>query len=243
MGDFQPDAQVNGFAGSNLIALLCNKYCVIKLNVVVMSQGYKIYYDDRFIVLSSKITKSFEKNDGLFLKYGKKTELIELLHAFENFTHIQSLYIFSDSEDALLEMIKSTYTIVEAAGGVVKRADGKMLAIYRQGKWDLPKGKIEKGEFYKQAALREVQEECGLKKLEVAKKIGDTYHVYDHKGGRVLKRTVWYEMELTSEETPVVETAEGITDYLWFDYQNASEIMKNTYESLKDLFLIQINPD
>ena len=206
-------------------------------------QGYKIYYNDRFIVLSSKITKSFEKNDGLFLKYGKKNELIEIIRAFEKFTHIQSLYLFSDNEEDLLDTIKSCYTIVEAAGGVVKRADGKMLAIFRQGKWDLPKGKIEKGEFYKQAALREVQEECGLVKVDVGKKIGDTYHIYEHKGNTVLKRTVWYEMQLTANETPVVQKEEDITDYLWFDYQNAGDIMKNTYESLKDLFLVQINPD
>lgn len=208
-----------------------------------MLQGYKIFYDNRFIILTGKITKSFEKNDGLFLKYSKKNELEEMLRAFEQFKHINSCYIFSDNEEDLLEVTKSCYTIVEAAGGVVKRNDGKMLAIFRQGKWDLPKGKIEKGEFYKQAALREVQEECGLEKIEVGAKICDTYHVYPHKDNMVLKRTVWYEMKLQSNEVPILQASEGITDFMWFDYNSAAEIMKNTYESLKDIFIIQINPD
>ena len=205
--------------------------------------GYKIFFNDRVVILSSKITKSFEKNDGLFYKYQRKEELAELLNAFENLTEIGTLYILHDNQDQLLDIIKSFYHIVEAAGGVVRRKDGKMLAIFRRGKWDLPKGKVEKGEFYKQTALREVQEECGLNKLEVGKKLFDTYHVYREKQKNILKRTVWYEMELIADEQPVPQTEEGITDIKWFDYQSVSEVMKNTYESLKDVFIGLINPD
>ena len=208
-----------------------------------MAQVYKIFFDDRCLILSSKITKSFEKNDGLFYKYGNRDEFLELLHAFEGFQHIKSFYAFVDNEDVLFDIVKSKYIVIEAAGGVVKRNDGKMLAIFRKGKWDLPKGKIEKGEFYKQAALREVREETGLNAVEVGKKIFDTFHVYELHGQKVLKRTLWYEMALLADETPTVQQEENITDYLWFDYHNASTIMKNTYESLKDLLLIQINPE
>lgn len=206
-----------------------------------MVQGYKIFYEDRIIFLTSKITKSFEKNDGLFYKFRDKDELFDIIKAFENYTKIKYLYILHDSEEVLMDMFKSRYTIVEAAGGVVKRTDGKMLAIYRRGKWDLPKGKVEKGEFYAQTALREVKEECGLKSIDVGKKFSDTYHVYIENGRTILKRTVWYEMFLYNEEHPVVQTSEDITDYFWFDYQSVKEIMKNTFESLKDIFLTQIN--
>jgi 8-oxo-dGTP pyrophosphatase MutT (NUDIX family) len=208
-----------------------------------MMQGYKIYFGDRIVFLTSKITKTFEKNDGLFYKYRGKDELEEVLRAFENSPNIGSLYIFHTDEEVLLELVKSCYVIVEAAGGVVKRSDGKQLAIFRRGKWDLPKGKVEKGEFYKQTALREVEEECGIHNIEAGKKFTDTYHIYSEKGKTILKRTVWYEMILTGDEPVVVQTSEDITDYVWFDYKSVKDIMKNTFESLKDIFILTINPN
>lgn len=236
MGDIHPDDQVNGFAGSNLIALLCNKYPVIKFEFI-MNQTDKIYYNERVVILSSKITKSFEKNDGLFYKYQKKEELTELLECFENLSEIKTLYILHDNVDQLFEMIKSCFTIVEAAGGVIRRNDGKILTIFRRGKWDLPKGKVEKGEFYKQTALREVKEECGLNQIDIKNKLTETYHVYREHGTRILKRTIWYEMQLTSDQQPVIQVEEGIADFKWIDYKGLNEIMKNTYESLKDIFI------
>jgi len=191
--------------------------------------------------LTSKITKSFEKNDGLFYKYGGKEELAEVLKAFENYPKISVLHILHDNEDVLLELVKTFYIVIEAAGGVVKRKDGKQLAIFRRGKWDLPKGKVEKGEFYKQTALREVSEECGLRSIEAGKKFSDTFHVYSENGKSFLKRTVWYEMNLTAEEPVVVQESEDITDYIWFDYNSVKDIMKNTFESLKDIFILTIN--
>jgi 8-oxo-dGTP pyrophosphatase MutT (NUDIX family) len=208
-----------------------------------MMQGYKIFFGDRTVFLTSKITKTFEKNDGLFYKYREKDELAEVLKAFESFPRLSSLYILHTNEDALLEIVKSCYTIIEAAGGVVKRSDGKQLAIFRRGKWDLPKGKVEKGEFYKQTALREVEEECGIHSIEAGKKYSDTYHVYSEKGKSVLKRTVWFEMKLTADEPVVVQTSEDITDYIWFDFYNVKDIMKNTFESLKDIFILTVNSD
>ena len=203
-----------------------------------MNQNNKIYFNDRTVILSAKITKSFEKNDGLFYKYQKKEELSELLDVFENLNEIKTLYILHENEDQLFEIIKSCFTIVEAAGGVVRRNDGRILAIFRRGKWDLPKGKVEKGEFYKQTAIREVQEECGLTQLELGKKLTETYHVYYENDKKILKRTIWYEMQLLTDENPVLQTEEGITDYKWLDYNNISDIMKNTYESLKDIFTL-----
>ena len=193
--------------------------------------------------MTSKISKSFDKNDGLFYKYGEKDELIELLSIFQHLAKIKTLYILHDNVDNLFDEIKTSFKIVEAAGGIVKRKDGMMLAIFRRGKWDLPKGKVEKGEFYKQTALREVKEECGLNDLEIGNKLMDTYHVYAENDKLILKRTVWYDMILKGEEEPTVQTAEDITDFMWFDYNSVKEIMKNTYESLKDIFITIINPE
>lgn len=208
-----------------------------------MAQEYKIFYNDRVVILTDKITKSFEKNEGLFYKYQKKEELVELLNAFATFSHHQIMYVFHSNTDELLDVAKTGFTIVEAAGGIVKRKDGKLLAIFRRGKWDLPKGKVEKGEFYKQTALREVQEECGLSNIEIGKRLTDTYHTYSENGKHILKRTIWYEMQLTGNEEPVPQQEEGITGFMWFDYQSVSEIMKNTFESLKDTIIAMIVPE
>ena len=211
--------------------------------VAVMPQEYKIFYNDRVVILTSKITKTFEKNEGLFYKYQKKEDLVEILNAFANFTHHQTLYVLHDNTDELFKEVKKGFAIVEAAGGVVRRKDGKLLAIFRRGKWDLPKGKVEKGEFYKQTALREVQEECGLSKIEIGKRLEDTYHTYSEKGRTILKRTIWYEMLLTDDEETVPQTEEDITEVKWFDYQSVGDIMKNTYESLKDTIIALIVPE
>lgn len=199
-------------------------------------QEYKIFYGNRVIILTPKVTKSFEKNDALFYKFTRKEELEELVFAFHNFKYIKELYVFNENPEKLLEYIKSFYKIQEAAGGVVQNSEGKFLCIFRRGVWDLPKGKVEKGEFYKQTAIREVQEECGLKNIELGRRLIDTYHTYQEKGQPILKRTIWYEMKLTKDETPVVQTEEDITDYRWFDSETIGEVLKNTFESLKEVY-------
>lgn len=208
-----------------------------------MPQEYKIYFDNRVLILTGKITKTFEKNEGLFYKYQKKEELIQLVDAFHNLTEIETLYVLHNDVDQLMDEIKGGFTIVEAAGGLIRRKDGKMLAIFRRGKWDLPKGKVEKGEFYQQTALREVKEECGLSSIELGRKLPDTFHTYTEKGKKILKRTIWYEMLLKGNEEPVPQIEEDITEIRWFDYQSVSEIMRNTYESLKDPIINLLTPE
>lgn len=199
-------------------------------------QAYKIYFGNRVLILTDKVTKTFEKNDGLFYKFSDKDELKEILYAFEEFSFVPVLYVLAQDAEKVMEHIKSFYTILEAAGGIVKRPDGKFLGIFRNNVWDLPKGKVEKGEFYKQTALREVEEECGLTNLEVGNRLLDTYHTYNLKGKKILKRTIWYEMSINTDQQPVLQAEEGITNYQWFDTNNIGEALKNTYESLRDVF-------
>ncbi|MBK9671561.1 MAG: NUDIX domain-containing protein [Bacteroidetes bacterium] len=80
------------------------------------------------------------------------------------------------SEKEKQNALNSIYTKIEAAGGIVKNKQGQLLFIFRHGKWDLPKGKIEKGENEQDAALREVEEECGIAELTLQKKLTTTFH-------------------------------------------------------------------
>lgn len=124
------------------------------------------------------------------------------------------------------------YKKIEAAGGLVQRGDG-FLFIKRNGKWDIPKGKLEKGETPKEGGIREIEEECGLLSPIIKKKILTTYHTYEHKGRLVLKKTYWYwllEGPIIKELVPQLE--EGITELAFFKMEDFESIKNNTYLSI-----------
>ena len=122
----------------------------------------------------------------------------------------------------------SNYIIVEAAGGIVLNNDNQILMIFRNGKWDLPKGKLETGESLQDCAIREVEEECGITGLSVIEKTQETYHTYVLRGKGVLKRTHWYKMKTNFDGVFFPQIEEGITQVSWF-YKH--EILKKTQKS------------
>jgi 8-oxo-dGTP pyrophosphatase MutT (NUDIX family) len=121
---------------------------------------------------------------------------------------------------------------IEAAGGMVQRDDG-FLFIKRNGVWDIPKGKLDPGETPKIAAVREIEEECGLVAPIIKDYLIDTWHTYVHKGKNVLKRTYWYWLDEGEVKTKLVpEAEEGITDVAYFKLSELEPIMANTYLSI-----------
>ena len=131
-------------------------------------------------------------------------------------------------------MAKSV-TLIEAAGGLVKNENDGYLFIYRNNKWDLPKGKIEKDEGVKEAAVREVEEECGIKVSKLGEKICKTYHVYIYKGEVVLKKTHWFKMKCKGQDKLKPQKEEGITEVRWFKKGHIEPIMANTFPSIMDV--------
>lgn len=143
--------------------------------------------------------------------------------------------VFPDLEK-LWEDFKGKYKWVPAAGGLVYNEQlGKTLFIFRRGSWDLPKGKIDEGEDAPTAALREVEEETGVKQLTLGDQLTTTYHTYHNKKGkRVLKPTYWFKMS-TDQEVLVPETAEGIECAEWRDVEEIIDGVVPLYRSLRDL--------
>lgn len=121
---------------------------------------------------------------------------------------------------------------MQAAGGCVCDEAGRLLAMRRLDMWDLPKGKVDKGESIKEAALREVQEECGLQKVERGEHLIDTWHTYQRDGRDHLKCTAWYLMRSSSDERLVPQLEEGITALRWFTAEELPELLRGTYPSL-----------
>jgi len=139
---------------------------------------------------------------------------------------------FVEDIDEAWERFKSHFVLITAAGGVVQNDQGEVLFIYRNGKWDLPKGKTEKGENAEECALREVKEECGILKLKSKGFLLTNYHTYTHINSFYLKQTDWFAMRCPSGQMTTPQTEEGITEIKWFSPEDLAIPMANTYNSI-----------
>ncbi|MBN1253354.1 MAG: NUDIX domain-containing protein [Bacteroidales bacterium] len=159
-----------------------------------------------------------------------------MIKEFKKNTEIKFLHIFSKQDKKIFDILKSKFKHIDAAGGLVINKKSQILVIKRNGTWDLPKGKVEKKEKLKIAAIREVEEECGISDLEILKKTTKTYHTYILKGKEYLKTTHWYLMNYKGIENLIPQTEENITEVKWVDIDKLDEILLNTYSNLIELF-------
>ncbi|SOD14547.1 NUDIX domain-containing protein [Pedobacter xixiisoli] len=143
--------------------------------------------------------------------------------------------LLTKNPDAVFKKIKKDLTVIKAAGGLVANAKGEFLFIFRNKKWDLPKGKVDKGEKVKDAAVREVEEECGVKVEKRNERICKTYHVYEMGGELILKRTSWYHMTVKGSPKLVPQLEEGITEAVWIAPHEIKAKVKNTYALITDV--------
>jgi ADP-ribose pyrophosphatase YjhB (NUDIX family) len=195
----------------------------------------KIFINDRAVYLLD----NKDENVNFFedkIHYSNPKNLEKSISDFEKKPHLKNMTIVFDSENQKNKAIEKIFKIIEAAGGIVKNKEGKILFIFRHGKWDLPKGKIEKGEIEKDAALREVVEECGIQNLELGEKFTSTYHTYQLKGKNILKISHWYTMRYSGDSLQLIpQLEEGITDARWLDENEIKEAMENTFASIVEV--------
>lgn len=147
----------------------------------------------------------------------------------------QSVMLVVESVDNAESQIRNFYKVVKAAGGVVYNADQKILLMYRLGKWDLPKGKRDDGEKSKQTAVREVEEECGIK-VKLGQKLCTTWHTYAMGNNKILKRTKWYRMECLDDSAMKPQTEEGIEELCWMNEKEIQKALMNSYSSIRFVF-------
>lgn len=144
-------------------------------------------------------------------------------------------YLLCEDPKVVFNQIKKSVKVIEAAGGLVKSEENKYLFIKRNGFWDLPKGKLEEKEKKKDAAVREVEEECGIKVKSLGEKILKTYHVYEIKGKIVLKVSYWYNMKSKANQKLIPQLEEGITEVKWIGRDNWNMVKENTYPSILEV--------
>jgi len=181
------------------------------------------------------ISEDYLTPDCLVHQYHSKKILKSVIADFQQSETCHQLILYDKSIKKLFENFISLYKIIIAAGGLVRNKKGEILFIFRNGKWDLPKGKKEKNEALKNAAIREVSEECGIKKLVITRILKPTYHLYELKGKNTIKKSYWYEMFTTDNAKPVPQTREGITEVKWMSSAKVIKILDNAYLSVKEL--------
>ncbi|MFH2142979.1 MAG: NUDIX domain-containing protein [Bacteroidota bacterium] len=194
---------------------------------------YKIYFYDRFIILTDDINSS-----GQIYNYTGKSGLLKVIKDFNNDTKLNQLFVYHHDVDLLFEVFYSCFSIITAAGGLIRNIDGQVMLIYRRNKWDLPKGKVDYGESFEKAAIREVVEETGVLNPTIVKKISDSFHTYSINNQLVLKQTCWFEMLSEKENTLIPQKEEGITQVKWFNTEDLNSVINNTYPSVIDIFKI-----
>lgn len=180
---------------------------------------YKIYVNGRPMVLATLPKEGFQPSsnpENLTTIYtGNPKSLLGYVDMLEKNNAFKQVTIYGKDGERLFREFSSQFTLLEAAGGLVFNSEGHGLFIYRLDTWDLPKGKIERGETPEVAAVREVQEETGLQQVELGEFLQMTYHTYRHlKKGRILKPTFWYRMT-TAEQALTPQTEESIEKAEW----------------------------
>ena len=196
-------------------------------------QRYQVFIDEHSIFIGEK-RKSNQQFDSIFeLNEPDVDDLKFVIHwLLKEKEAVQHIFLNTSDIENLWKLFQQQFTLISAAGGKVRNEKSEILFIHRLGKWDLPKGKIEAGESVETAAVREVQEECGIENLTLGNQLANTYHVYPHKDKRVLKTTFWFEMTCSENENLVPQTEEGIEKVIWVDSKNLEEQLSNTYSSL-----------
>lgn len=144
------------------------------------------------------------------------------------------LFISCKNLEEDFKLFSKEFIFIEAAGGLINNDKNQYLFIYRHDKWDLPKGKLDKNESPEKAAVRECQEECGLKKIKLNEFLTNTYHIYFYKKDWALKKTYWYRM-LCNETNLVPQLEESITEVAWKNKSEIPSMLNNTYSNIVDV--------
>ena len=198
---------------------------------------YKVFIDHKSIFFAKKDNSLFNIENEFFLEYSSEIDLRNEFEKLKNNKEIVNLIIFvnEDVEKVFNEFL-SKFTILEAGGGLVVNEKKEYLLIFRLGKWDLPKGKAEKGEDIESTALREVEEETALKGARIVSKVPETYHYYEHKGKSIIKKTSWFSMFASSKNQNLIpQLNEDIRKVEWMTQDEVCEALKNSYRSIIEL--------
>lgn len=203
-------------------------------------QRYQVFINEHLILLTDA-SNSFTEENADFDSFTEMKQLdIEELQLVINWLFVEQearykVVLSAKNIANLWNDFLASFQLIEAAGGLVKNESNQLLMIYRLNKWDLPKGKIEKGEGIQEAAIREVEEECGVKGLTIVDELAPTFHMYVHKENKVLKKTHWFSMNCSDSSALKPQEEESIEAVEWVNQGQLPSKIAESYASLKPL--------
>ncbi|WP_445719612.1 NUDIX hydrolase [Flavobacterium sp.] len=192
---------------------------------------YKVFVNDKPLFLTNQVQK--ETDFKLFLLESVDIKKL-IVKIFQN--KIQKAFLYHPDEKLIMKTLRAKLPVEKAGGGLVYNAKGEVLFIFRNGKWDLPKGGTEKNETIEETAMREVEEETGVNGLSIKEKLQKTYHIFKRNGRYKLKITQWFEMQTNFEGITEGQAEEGIERVEWIHPKEIPTLLENSYENIKLLF-------
>lgn len=194
-----------------------------------------IYFGEKPVYLCDALNKEIDvvrhHPDAVFIDELSTAAINSLLHEIEKKEFHAGIILHENFNKLKKEFFKH-FKLVKACGGLVKNKAGEILLIFRRGKWDLPKGKLDDGETLQECALREVQEETGLMKIEIENEINTTYHTYVEFGKHILKESHWYSMLSKENESLKPQLEEDITEIRWVKKQDLKKYLDNIFPTI-----------
>ena len=194
---------------------------------------YKVFFNQKPIILTTSFVEQTKESPVFFLKFANKKSIVAALRSKK----VSQLYLYHAKEEKLWPLFYEIFKVVEAAGGIVQhRSSKKFLFIYRNQKWDIPKGRIEEGESVQYAAIREVEEETGVTDLVITRTLPTTLHLFHRNGKYRLKKTYWYAMETDFQGELNPQEEEGIQKAEWVKREAIPALFENAYLNIKLLW-------
>jgi len=199
---------------------------------------YKINHGEYNVYLSDNMTQcsvhTIKANKAVTYQFKSKKKFLNQFAKIDQ-TGIKNHIFYHDDVIELFNTIKSQFQLIEAAGGLVLNELGEILFIYRNNKWDLPKGKAEPGELMEKTAVREVEEETGIKVWNLENHLMGTFHTYVQNGKKMLKHNHWFVMSSKKTDQMVPQLEEGIELVEWISPHHLEKVYANCYRSIKDV--------
>ena len=190
---------------------------------------YKVFFNQKPILLTTDIIPPKEDSPFFYVKFTNKKFIVQMLKSKK----VKMLYLFHSKEDKLWYYFLNMFKLVEAAGGLVRNLKtNHFLFIFRNKKWDLPKGRINKNEEVQKAAIREVEEETGVENLSITKPLNTTYHIFKRNRKYRLKKTFWYLMETDYNGELTPEIKEGIEKAIWIEKKLIVSLKSEMYQNI-----------
>jgi len=198
----------------------------------------KIYFDDKPLFLCDNVDATLQPyihhDDAVFIDELNLHTVKSMIHEMQE-TSVHAGVFFHRDLKELKDAFFKKFTLIKAAGGFVLNENNEVLIMFRRGKWDLPKGKMDKKETFEECAIRETEEETGLKHIKLITLLITTYHTY-HEGSKyVLKETKWFTMKVSGEQKLIPQTAEQITKLEWVDKNDLKKYLQNSFPSVNDV--------